>query len=110
MNLRRDKDSPSFFDVPYGIPSGRLTATSIPIVIASTGADYWGYAIQISSAPATLVIYNNSATALGAILDLITVTTSTAVRNLHPTKAKNGITISFTGTNSIATVFYTPKG
>lgn len=109
MTLRRES-SPSFFDVPYGIPSGRLTATAAALIVASTGADYWGYAIQVSSAAVTLIVFNNSGTASGGVLDVITVSTSTAVRHLAPTKAKNGITVSCTGTNGVATIFYTPKG
>lgn len=105
--MKFSKDNPSYFDVPYGIPSPRLTVGFS--IINSTAADYFGFAIVVSSAPVTLLLYNNT-TASGAVIDVITVSTSTRVMNLMPVRAKVALGASLTGTNGIATVFYTPKG
>mgnify|MGYP003393275168 CR=1 FL=1 len=98
---------PSFFDVPYAIPSVAVTTGNA--TITTTGADYWGYAIKMASSPATLIVYN-STTALGVVLDAVTVTASTRVMYQNPTRARVGISCNFTGTNGTVTIFYTPKG
>ena len=105
MRLQQEKSS--FFDVSYSIPS--LSITTGNTTIATTPSDYWGYAILVSSAPVTMIVYNSS-TALGVIVDIVTVTTSTRVMNLAPVKARVGLSVNMTGTNGKATIFYTPKG
>ena len=99
--------SPSYFDVPYSIPSARLTTTNT--VVTTTGADYFGAAVIVSSAPVTLTVYNGT-TASGIVVDIIVVTASTRVMLDTPVRAKIGLSVNITGTNGVGTIFYTPKG
>ena len=105
MNLR--KENASYFDVSYSIPSSRLTVGQT--TVATAPSDYWGYAIIVSSAPCILTVYN-SVTALGVVVDVVTVTASTRFMNLSPIKARVGLSVNLTGTDDSATIFYTPKG
>ena len=105
--MRLQKDQSSFFDVPYSIPSSNITTGNV--TIATTPSDYWGFTILVSSAPVTMIVYN-SVTAVGVVIDVVTVTASTRVMNLVPVKARVGLSVNMTGTNGKATVFYTPKG
>lgn len=96
----------SYFNIPYPVPSASLTTGNASIT--TTGGDYWGYAIQTTTAT-TIAIYN-SITALGVLIDIATVTASTCIRYDTPVFARVGISVNLTGTGSKATVFYTPKG
>jgi len=97
---------PSFFDVPYAVPSALLTTGTT--VITTTGADYAGFAIKTTTA-STLTVFNDTA-GTGAILDVITCSTSTGNRPFIAIKARVAICVILTGTGATATVFYTPKG
>lgn len=97
---------PSFFDVPYGVPSALLTTGTT--VVTTTGADYHGFAIKTTTA-SVLTIYNDTA-GTGAIMDVISCSTSTKVLGLIAVKARVALCAILTGTGSTATVFYTPKG
>lgn len=97
---------PSQFDVPYPIPSASLTTGNASVT--TTAGDYWGYVVQTTTAT-TIAIYN-SVTAVGALIDIATVTASTRVMNDTPVLARVGISVNLTGTGSKATIFYTPKG
>ena len=103
----RQGGDPSHFDIPYGIPSARLTVGTT--IITTTGADYHGLVAIVSSAPITATIYNNT-TASGVVIDILTVTASTRLLSDVVVRARIGITIVLTGTNGVGTVFYTPKG
>ena len=102
-----EQSDASLFNVPYPVPSSSLTTGNASVT--TTAGDYWGYAVQVSSAPATIIVYN-STTAVGVIIDIATVTASTMVMQNNPILARVGISVNLTGTNSKATVFYTPKG
>ena len=102
----RVEQRPSFFDVPYAVPSALLTTGTT--VITTTGADYAGFAIKTVTA-STLTIYNDTA-GTGAILDVITCSTSTRSETFLAVKARVAICAILTGTGATATVFYTPKG
>ena len=105
MNLSPSENA-SNFNVSYPIPSISLTTGNA--TVTTTGGDYWGYAIQTTTAT-TIAIYN-SITAVGVLLDVATITASTCVRYDTPVLARAGISVNLTGTGSKATVFYTPKG
>ncbi len=105
--MRLRGESPSYFDIPYGIPSSKLSVGFT--VINSTAADYFGFAVVVSSAPVTLTIFNGTSTT-AAVMDVITVTTSTRIMNTMPVRARIALGANVTGTNGSATVFYTPKG
>ena len=107
MNLNPSEHADaSYFNVHYPVPSASLTTGNTSVT--TTGGDYWGYAIQTTTAT-TITIYN-SVTALGVIIDIATVTASTRVMNDTPVLARVGISVNLTGTGSKATIFYTPKG
>ena len=99
-------ERPSFFDVPYGVPSALLTTGTA--IITTTAADYYGFAIKTTTA-STLTIYNDTA-GTGPIMDVITCTTSTKVLGLVAVRARVALSAILTGTGATATVFYTPKG
>jgi hypothetical protein len=101
---------PSFFDIPYALPSPLLTAGVT--VIATTASDYVGIAISASAAAVTALVYNNSSTASGAILDTVSIVATTSFRTPYTfiVRARNGITLNLSGAGANATIFYTPKG
>ena len=101
-----DNQRPSFFDVPYGISSALMTTGTS--VIATTAADYYGYAIKTTTV-STLTIYNDTA-GTGPIMDVISCSTSTKVLGLVAVRARVALAAILTGTGATATVFYTPKG
>lgn len=105
--MRVSKENASYFDVPFCIPSSSITTGNSTITTA--GADYYGAAVIVSSAPVTVTIYNGT-TASGVVVDVLVVSVSTRIMMDTPVKAKLGLSVNVTGTNGSATVFYTPKG
>lgn len=103
-------EKPSFFDIPYAIPSAILT--SGVTVVATTAADYVGISVSASAAAVTVIVYDNSATASGSFLDVIPITATTGYRpdRTNIIRARKGITVDIQGAGGRATVFYTPKG
>src|SRR3990167_7436437 len=104
------RNDASLFDVPYAIPSSRLTSTSAAYIISTTAADYVGLAIHVVSAPVTVLLFNSISAATGGLLDAITVSASTRIIAPIMVRAKIGLVASVTGTTGAATVFYAPKG
>lgn len=100
----------SLFDVPYAIPSARLTASGTVYIVSTTAVDYLGLAIHVVSAPVTVLLFNSISAGTGALLDAITVTSSTRIVAPLMIRARIGLVASVTGTTGAATVFYAPKG
>lgn len=101
----------NYFDISYGNASASFTEGTL--VIATTGAAYHGFAIQCTSAGATFKVYDSTGSAAGNLLDVafFGATVSTAFIRVIPVQAKKGIVVNVTsGTGSIGTIFYGPKG
>ena len=105
MTIRAD-----FFDVAYGIASPVLTVGNT--VVTTTGADYKGILVNLATSGGTIVVYDNGLSASGLQIDAFVATAAikTRLESSFVVKAKNGISVSVTGTDSTATVFYAPKG
>ena len=99
-----------FFDAPYGKAS--VTITTGNTIIATTGGYYMGCAIIASATIGAIIVYDNSATASGTMLDVFAVSTGVSTRNdlRQVMVAKNGFSVNLTGAGAKATIFYAPKG
>lgn len=105
------KDQPSYFDIPYGIPSQILGLGAT--VVSTTGGDYLGMAITATSAGAVVLVYDNATTASGRLLDAQTFAANVATKidSNFAVKARKGFTVSIiNGTGASAVIFYSPKG
>lgn len=100
-----------FFDIPYGVASAGITTTAATVV-ATTEAYYHGMTLVASTTNCTVYIYDNSAAASGNIVDVFRVFAgnNTWIDRFLPVRAKNGITVSVTGTGAVGAIFYSPKG
>ena len=99
------------FDIPHGVASIAITTTGT-IIVATTAVSYFGCSVLAATTSVSMVIYDNSATATGRILDLIGAD-STAYKvtdKFNPVKAKAGIAVNVVGTGAKAVIFYMPKG
>jgi len=99
------------FDVTYGLSSAKLTVGTT--IVATTGGNYHGISVIAgTSAKATIIIYDNASTTAGNILDIFTVTQdkNAWIDRYIPVKAKNGITVSITGTGANGAIWFSPKG
>lgn len=99
-----------YTDVSYGIASLALTSTGVAVV-TTTGGDYHGIAF-LAGTNTAIFVYDNPSTAAGNLLDTVFVASGSDKprTNFVPVKAKNGITVSITGTGGRGTVFFSPKG
>lgn len=99
------------YDVPYGISTITITTTGATIV--STVAGYYhGYSVIAGTTNATFYIHDSVSSATGNILDNGMVLANLYDKNplIYPCVAKNGITITVTGTGAKLVIFYSPKG
>lgn len=100
-----------YYDVPYGVSSAALTVGTT--IVSTTGANYHGISvISGDTAKATTTIYDNASTLSGNLVDLFTTTqaNNTWIDRYIPVVAKNGLTISLTGTGANGVIWYGPKG
>ena len=100
-----------YYDISYGLASAAVT-TGVTI-ITTTGGNYHGASIIAgATAQAVVKIYDNASTTSGNLMDVFTVTQgqNAWIDRYIPVVAKNGMTISLTGTGSEGAIFYGPKG
>ena len=109
-NQRNRSDRPDYFNLSYGIASAQISATSF--AVATTQAAFIGMQIISATSPATVTVYDNTGTATGPILALmsIAVTSSTGSEKFLPIIAKKGIYVVATGTGVQGSIFYGPRG
>jgi len=108
--VRKQRIQPSFYDVNY--PLASATITNGGVLITSTGADYFGYAILSTSAGATVRIYDNTASG-GKLIDVFVVVsnTSQAKSLVVPVRARIGLYAQITnGTGAEGVIMFAPKG
>lgn len=104
-------NSPSYYDVGYGIAS--VAITNGTVVVATTAADYIGYSVITTSAAPSIRIYDSTGTTAGNLLDIVIVGSNSATRvdRYIPVKARLGIVASIVnGTGASGVIFYAPKG
>lgn len=108
--MPKQNDRPGMFDIPYGLASAALTDGLT--VVATTGAGYHGISI-VAGATSTgkVIVYDNASATSGNIVDIIVTKTGgeSWIDRYIPVQAKNGLTVSATGTIDGA-IFYSPKG
>jgi hypothetical protein len=110
--MRKDSNlSPDFFNISYGLASVAITSGNN--VIATTSAAYYGCAVVAGlTSTATVIVYDNAATASGAIIEHVKVGDADSALNerYNPIMAKNGLFLVATGTGVQGSVFFGPKG
>jgi hypothetical protein len=99
------------FNINYGVASVSITTTGA-VIIATTSVDYHGITAVGGTTQSTIYVYDNASTTTGNMLDVVRVNAGGFVSadRFIPVHAKNGVTITVTGTGLFGTIFYSPKG
>lgn len=101
-----------YFNVAYGKASVSLTGTS-KMIIATTQAAFHGMTIVTTTGEDCLVtVYDSTGSASGNIVGQLYIVAATGTQwDLNtPIIARNGLVAVKTGTSSMSTIFYGPKG